>query len=97
MTELEQALNQELSRLRNAVSYIEEAKQQTASVLAAASEMKQENELLRDELRVVQQELEKVKNAVSSPASAKQPALIAATAGSALLLSFYTLLRCRRK
>jgi hypothetical protein len=97
MTELEQALNQELTRLRTAVSYIEEANQLTANALAAAAEMKSENELLLAELRAVQQQLNTSNIAVGSPSATNQMVLLAATVGSALLLSCYALLRRRRK
>jgi phage-related minor tail protein len=97
MTELEQALNEELSRLRSAVDYIEEAKQQTASALAAAEAMKIENERMLTELRAVQQRLDTLETTVnSSVAATQQPGLFAAIAGSALLLSCCALLWRRR-
>lgn len=96
MTELEQALNQELSRLRSAIDYIEEAKQQTASALAAAEAMKTENERMLTELRAVQQRLDTLEMTVNLSVAAKQPVLLAATAGSALLLSCCALLWRRR-
>lgn len=96
MTELEQALNEELSRLRSAVDYIEEANQQTVSALAATEAMKTENERLLTELRAVQQRLDKLETTMSLSVAVKPPALIAAAAGSAMLLSCCALLWRRR-
>jgi ABC-type transporter Mla subunit MlaD len=96
MTELEQALSQELNRLRSAVDYIEEANQQTASALTAAETLRTENERTLTELRAMQQRLDALEATIKVSVAAKRPALITVAAGSAFLLGCCALLWGRR-
>lgn len=96
MTELEQEVRAELTRLRAAVSYVEEANQHTAEALEAAATTKSLNEQLQGELQDLQQRLAQLET-IARPSSNQPLALLPVGVSSILLLGCATLLWIKRK
>lgn len=84
MTSIEQELEAELSRLRTAVSYIEEANQLTAEALAAAATVQTENHQLQARLNELQQRLDKLET--GTPAASPPPVAVLLGVGCLLLI-----------
>lgn len=94
MTTIEQELEAELSRLRTAVSYIEEANQRTAEALAAAATVQTENQQLQAQLHELQQRLDKLE--MGTPAVSPAPLPVLLGVGCLLLIGSSSWLWRRR-
>ena len=84
MTEIEQALQQELGKLRTAVSYIEDANKRTEEALQAAADMQAQNAHLHNELNALHHRITEMEAEYATKAPSQRTFLLASI-GSLLM------------